>query len=233
MRIAIISDIHGNLEALEKTLSVIRDHGADSVVCLGDIVGYGASPNAVIELIRSATPHVLLGNHDEAAIQIEKTEYFNPYARIAAEWTHDELTDDNKGFIKKLPFTLEQEGILFVHSSPFQPEEWHYIITPADAGSNFDYFTQAVCFIGHSHIPDVFCDDNRSMEVVRGKKFLINVGSVGQPRDSDPRSSFGMFDTDSWTYQNIRTEYDVDKAAAKIRKAGLPKPLADRLFIGR
>ena len=233
MRIAIISDIHGNLEALETTLSAIRNRGADAIVCLGDIVGYGASPNAVIELVRSATKHVLLGNHDEAAIHIEKTEYFNPYARIAAEWTHDELTGENKEFIKTLPYRLEQEGILFVHSSPFQPEEWHYIITPTDADHNFGYFSEAVCFIGHSHIPDVFCDDTRSMEVVRGKKFLVNVGSVGQPRDSDPRLSFGLFDTVSWTYQNIRMEYDIDTAAAKIRKAGLPKPLADRLFIGR
>jgi putative phosphoesterase len=233
MRIAILSDIHGNVEALEKVLSVIRDRKVDSIVCLGDIVGYGASPNACIETIRSVTPYILLGNHDEGAIQLEKTEYFNPYARIAAEWTHDELTVENQEFIKTFPFTLDQQGILFVHSSPFQPEEWHYIITPTDATHNFSYFTQQICFVGHSHIPDVFCEDNTTMEVVRGKKFIVNIGSVGQPRDSDWRSSFGIFDTDSWVYQNIRTEYDIETAAAKIRKAGLPRPLADRLFAGR
>jgi len=233
MRIAIVSDIHGNLEALEKTLSIIREKAVDTIICLGDIVGYGASPNACVELIRSATPHVLLGNHDEAAIQLEKMEYFNPYARIAAEWTHDELTDENKNFIQHLPSHLEHQGILFVHSSPFEPDQWHYIITPTDAAINFSYFTQPVCFIGHSHVPDVFCEDNTTLEVKREKKFIVNVGSVGQPRDSDWRSSFGIFDLSSWTYQNIRTEYDVEAAAGKIRKAGLPKSLADRLFIGR
>ncbi len=233
MRIAIVSDIHGNLEALEKVLSVIRERKVDFIVCLGDIVGYGASPNACIELIRSVTSHIILGNHDEAAVQLEKMEYFNPYARIAAEWTHEELTVENKTFIQNLPFQLNHEGVLFVHSSPYEPEEWHYIITPTDAAFNFGYFTQPVCFIGHSHIPDVFCEDNKTLEVERGKKFIVNIGSVGQPRDSDWRSSFGIFDTGSWTYQNVRTDYDVDTAASKIRKAGLPKSLADRLFIGR
>lgn len=233
MRIAIVSDIHGNLEALEKVLSSIRERGIDSVVCLGDIVGYGASPNTCIELIRSVTSRIILGNHDEAAVQLEKMEYFNPYARIAAEWTHDELTAENKAFIENLPFQLNQDGVLFVHSSPYEPEEWHYIITPTDAAFNFGHFAEPVCFIGHSHIPDVFCEDITTLQVGRGKKFIVNIGSVGQPRDGDWRSSFGIFDTASWTYQNVRTEYDADTAASKIRKAGLPKSLADRLFLGR
>ena len=233
MRIAIISDIHANLEALEAVSATIRKQTIDTIVCLGDIVGYGASPNPCIELIRSHTPYILLGNHDEAAIDLVRAEYFNPYARIAAEWTHDELTEEHRVFIRNLPFTLEIEGLLFVHSSPHEPSEWNYIITDADAQENFPAFSQPVCFVGHSHLPGIFASDMRDGPVERGKKFIVNVGSVGQPRDNDPRSSFGIFDTERWEYQNLRVDYAIDAAAAKIRKAALPKPLADRLFVGR
>jgi predicted phosphodiesterase len=233
MRIAIISDIHANLQALEKALEIIRANAVDSIVCLGDVIGYGGSPNECIDLIRGVTPNVLMGNHDEAAIHLEKTEYFNPFARVAAEWTNGELTMEHAEFIGKLPFRLEYQGLLFVHSSPFEPEEWHYILSPTDAQFNFAYFTQPICFVGHSHVPGIFCDDVFTRDVVRGKNFIVNVGSVGQPRDNDWRLSFGIFDTDAWTYTNIRAEYDVEKAAEKIRKAGLPRALADRIAVGR
>ena len=233
MRIAIISDIHANLEALETALRVIREQGADAVVCLGDIVGYGANPNECADAIRSATPHVLLGNHDEAAIHAEKTEYFNPYARIAAEWTYSMLTPENKEYLGELPFTLDLDGIFFVHASPYEPEAWHYILQPADAQHNFPYFNEAVCVVGHSHVPGIFSEDIWTREVERGKKFIVNVGSVGQPRDNDWRLSFGIFDTEQWSYRNIRCEYDVKKASEKIRKAGLPRALAERLIVGR
>ena len=233
MRIAIISDIHANLEALETSLEIIRANAVETIVCLGDIIGYGASPNECIELVHATTPHVLMGNHDEAAIHLEKTEYFNPFARIAAEWTNQELTPEHAEFIQKLPFKLEMHNMLFVHSSPFEPEEWHYILSSADAQFNFAYFTQPLCLIGHSHVPGIYCEDVFTREVVRGKTFLVNVGSVGQPRDNDWRLSFGIFDTEKWSYTNIRAEYDVKKAADKIRKAGLPRALADRITVGR
>lgn len=233
MRIAIISDIHANLEALETSLEIIRASDVELIVCLGDIIGYGASPNECIELVRATTPHVLMGNHDEAAIHLEKTEYFNPFARVAAEWTNGELTMEHAEYIQKLPFKLEIQDMLFVHSSPFEPQEWHYILSPTDAQFNFDYFTQPICFIGHSHVPGIFCEDVFTRDVVRGKDFIVNVGSIGQPRDNDWRLSFGIFDTGEWSYTNIRAEYDVNTAAEKIRKAGLPKALADRIFVGR
>ena len=233
MRLAIISDIHSNLEALEKSLEVVAEQKVDKVVCLGDIIGYGANPNECIELVREATPHVLLGNHDEAALDLSKTEYFNPFAGVAAEWTNKELTKANAEYVQGLPYTLELDGLLFVHSSPFEPDAWHYVLSVADAQFNFDYFTQATCFIGHSHVPHVFCDDGYTREFAAGKKFIINVGSVGQPRDNDWRLSLGIVDTGRWSYENIRSDYDVEKAAEKIRKAGLPKALADRLLMGR
>lgn len=233
MRFGIISDIHSNLEGLESVLRSIRAEGVDHIVCLGDIVGYGSNPNECIELLRSATPHVLLGNHDEAAFDLSRTEYFNPFARIAAEWTAGQLSEENSAFLRELPLTIDLGGLSFVHSSPYQPEEWHYILSPADAQMNFTYFAAPLCFIGHTHVPAVFSEDIWARDVIQGKKSIVNVGSVGQPRDSDWRSSFGVFDSETWIYKNLRTEYDVKRAADKIRKAGLPKPLADRLLIGR
>lgn len=233
MRIAIISDIHSNLEGLEKAAELIRKTVVDEIICLGDIVGYGANPNECLALIRELTPHILLGNHDEAAIYPEKTEHFNPLARIAAEWTGNTLTEANKEFIQGLPFTIERHGATFVHSSPYEPSEWHYVLSPADAQYNFQAFLTPICFIGHTHVPDVFCDDIWTREVARSKRFVVNVGSVGQPRDNNWQLSFGVFDTDKWTYKNVRSEYDVKAASEKIRKAGLPRGLADRILVGR
>ena len=233
MRLAIISDIHANLEALNRALEIISKHSIDEIICLGDIIGYGANPNECLELVRTKTEFILLGNHDQAAIDIARAEDFNPYARASAEWTSQQLTDENKEFIQKLPYTLERHGVFFVHASPYMPHEWNYIITMADARDNFDHFSTPICFVGHSHTPEIFCEDIWTKEIVRDKKFIVNVGSVGQPRDSDPRLSFGIFDTEKWTYENVRSEYDVMAASQKIKKAGLPKMLADRLLIGR
>lgn len=233
MRIAIISDIHSNLEALEKSLEIIATRGVDEIVCLGDIIGYGANPNECISLIRNATPYILLGNHDEAAIRLSQTEYFNPFARIAAEWTNSVLTEENKSFVENLQFTEKRNGLFFVHASPHEPEEWHYILSPADAQYNFQYFLEPICFVGHSHVPGIFCDDIWTREVIQGKKFIVNIGSIGQPRDHDWRLSFGIFDTETWQYENVRSEYNVQAASDKIRKAGLPKALADRILVGR
>jgi predicted phosphodiesterase len=233
MRIAILSDIHGNLEALTRALSIISESRIDNIVCLGDVVGYGANPNECLELIRSHTDHILLGNHDEASVDLAMTEYFNPFARTAAEWTNAELTKENLDFISHLRHRTTLEGMLFVHSSPFEPAEWHYIISAADAHENFPFFTEPICFVGHSHVPGVFCEDIWTKEVERGKKFLVNVGSIGQPRDRDPRLSFGIMDTDEWRYTNVRSPYDVTTASEKIRNAGLPRQLAERLLEGK
>jgi diadenosine tetraphosphatase ApaH/serine/threonine PP2A family protein phosphatase len=233
MRIAIISDIHSNLEALKRALAEIEREKIDEVVCLGDIVGYGANPNECVDMVRVLTPHVILGNHDEAAIDLSRTEFFNPFARIAAEWTADTLTEENKDYIADLPFTLDRNDLFFVHASPVDPGDWNYILTPSDAAENFHAVPSEVCFIGHSHVPEVFGEDVWTRNIIRGEKFIVNVGSIGQPRDGNPMLSFGIFDTEQWGYRNVRLEYDIDLAAFKIRKAGLPKNLADRLFVGK
>jgi putative phosphoesterase len=236
MRIAIISDIHANLEALEQALSIIESKSVDTIVCLGDVVGYGANPNECTALVRKAAAHTILGNHDQAALDLSVSETFTRYARISALWTYRQLTDENKEFIQTLPHTLVLGELLFVHASPYEPESWHYILTAADARDNYDHFHQSVCFVGHSHEARIFCKNHSRAEtgkLNKADKYIINVGSVGQPRDGDWRLSFGIFDTEEWIYENVRAEYDVTTASTKIRKAGLPPALADRLFVGR
>ena len=240
MRIAIIADIHANLEALEKVFDILGTKPIDQVVCLGDVVGYGADPNECLSRVQEAVPHILLGNHDQAAIDLTGVASFNPYALASARWTNQQLTEENKQVLRTFPYTLQLEGLLFVHSSPYQPEEWHYIITPEDARDNFDHFQQPICFIGHSHVAGIFMSDHsgrvatkRGWDIRRGEKYIINVGSVGQPRDGDWRLSFGILDTEQWTYEHVRSEYDVQTASRKILQAGLPRLLAERILAGR
>lgn len=232
MRVAIISDIHANLEALEKTVEIIAQKDIDELVCLGDLVGYGANPNECIDLVKRHTNTVLLGNHDQAAINLKQADYFNTYARQAAYWTNVALTEDHTQYLRSLPYTHVDTEFTFVHSSPYEPEEWHYVFTIREASQNFGHFKTAVCFIGHSHVPGIFCEDQRTKEIKKGLRYLINVGSVGQPRDGDWRLSFGIFDSDSWSFEAVRSEYDVDTAADKIIRAGLPRFLAERLYNG-
>ncbi|MBI5021263.1 MAG: metallophosphoesterase family protein [Ignavibacteriales bacterium] len=233
MRIAIISDIHSNLEALTEAFEIIEEKKVDEIVCLGDIIGYGASPNECLNLIRQNCKQILLGNHESVIVNPDQINDFSPNAKIAAMWTYKHLTDENKSFIKNLPMEFKLEELLFVHSSPFEPEEWHYIVSGEDRNFNFKFYEENICFFGHTHFPGVYTENGKTENINRDEKYLINVGSVGQPRDHDPRLSFGIFDTEQWSYENIRTEYDVKTTSEKILSAGLPKYLAERLSVGR
>ncbi len=234
MRIAIISDIHSNLEALTKTFEIIETKNIDEIVCLGDIVGYGANPNECVELIRKRVKYVVMGNHDYA-VAVDPTElfYFSSHARESDLWTREILTKENLEFLKSLPLTISFKNLLFVHSSPAQPREWEYIFTEAQARIQFQYFNEKICFIGHSHLPGVFPEKGiYNGKINKNTRYIINVGSVGQPRDGDWRLCFGIFDTDTWTYEQIRSEYDVEKASIKIIQNGLPEFLARRILVG-
>ncbi len=232
MRLAIISDIHGNVEALTTTLDLINTRSVDEVVCLGDVVGYGANPNECLALVRERCTVILLGNHDAAAVDLSVANQFTMNARLSAIWTNQVLHDENKEFLKNLPFTKARDDIFLTHASPYDPEEWNYIITDLDARDAFQSFVQRICFVGHSHIPIIFSETGNAAAVSNRDRFVVNVGSVGQPRDGNPKLSFGIFDTEDWTYENIRAKYDAVTAAEKIRKAGLPRALADRLMVG-
>lgn len=242
MQIAIISDIHSNLEALQKTVEIIHTMNINTVVCLGDIVGYGANPKECIKTVSELTPYIMMGNHDQASADIRCLENFTPYARVAAVWTNNILSESEREKLLSLPMSLEIEGITFVHASPYKPDEWNYIATEEEAFFNFQHMKTDICFIGHSHIAKIYTNDYDSMDtynnslstkLTKGKKYIINPGSVGQPRDLDWRSSFGIFDTITYQFEFVRSEYNVKTAANKILAANLPKYLADRILIGR
>ncbi len=226
MRIGIISDIHSNLEALEVVLRRLEAEKVDRIYCLGDIVGYGANPNECTDLVRTLCHAAVIGNHDDALLGRTSIQYFNPYARSAIEWTGRVFTDINLEYLKSLPMTYSDDSFLLVHATPDEPEKWNYILRPDDAEPHYKAMKNGTtAFIGHSHVALRFDDPV-------GNRAIINVGSVGQPRDRDPRSSFGIYDTDTGTYIGMREVYPVQEAAHKIRQANLPEFLAARLFIG-
>jgi diadenosine tetraphosphatase ApaH/serine/threonine PP2A family protein phosphatase len=234
MRVAIISDIHSNLEALQKALEIIDEKKVEEIVCLGDLVGYGANPNECVELTRKRASRILLGNHDQAAFDLSQTEHFNRHARTAAYWTNQTLTQENLEFLKSLPFQHVIDDLTFVHASPRDPEQWEYVFSAHEAKTNFESFQTRICFVGHTHIPGVFPEDLKMQKstVTRENRYIVNVGSVGQPRDGNWKLSFGVFDTSAWTYDLVRSEYDVQTASEKIVAADLPRFLADRLLVG-
>jgi len=232
VRLAIISDIHSNLEALTSVLDHIRERQAHSIVCLGDVVGYGANPLECLRLIRDNADFCVLGNHDAAVLHENYERAFNPTASKAIEWTLPRLDEEAKLWLRSLPYRISRDDMLFVHSSPHAPEQWEYIFSGLDARRQGEFFSERLCFIGHSHTPFVFPIHAARSEYDSTNRFIINVGSVGQPRDGDWRSSYGILDTVAGTYENCRVEYDVDLCMRKIRDAGLPQRLADRLRTG-
>ena len=233
MRYAILSDIHSNFSALMRALSIIDTLRIDHIYCLGDIVGYGAQPNHCVSLIRERAAFSVLGNHDLGALDPREADYFHEDGRAAVEWTNRILTKENAAYLASLPYKHESDLFTLVHASPQNPQQWNYVMSVEDAGLQFPHFSTQYCFIGHSHIPTVCGEDLETFSFVKDKRFLINVGSVGQPRDGNPMLSFGVLDTDVWSFEIIRAEYNIAQTARAILDAGLPSSLADRLFMGK
>ncbi|HXX53274.1 MAG TPA: metallophosphoesterase family protein [Thermodesulfovibrionales bacterium] len=240
MRYAIISDVHANLEALEAVLADVRNREINEILFLGDAVGYGPNPNECVDLLNKHCKILLAGNHDWAAIGLTDIEYFNEYAKAAILWTREVLTPDSRKFIGALPVTrnIKRENMLLVHSTPKEPEAWHYLLTLWDAEINFTYFHHQVCMIGHSHLPFVI-ERVPSGEMTTHKndtrigthgRYIINAGSVGQPRDRDPRACYAIFGDDNLKF--VRLEYAIEKTQKKMRDAGLPVMLIERLSKG-
>ncbi len=244
MRVAILSDVHGNLEALEAVLEHLSGESVERVVCLGDLVGYGADPNPCCARIREVAEEVVAGNHDHGAVAMTDVSRFNPLAREAIEWTARVIESDHHRYLESLPLTLglSNERATLVHATPARPEVWKYVFDPAEASQEFGAFTTQCCFVGHTHTPIGFVlrPDGRlygvPLEKLRledGYRYIINVGSVGQPRDSDPRAAYAVYDEEAGTLEMHRVDYDIKTASEKILKAGLPTPLARRLSFGR
>lgn len=229
MKYAVISDMHSNIEALTKVLGEIKTRNVNEIICLGDIVGYGANPDEVADLVRREARYVVRGNHDDALFDEISFSMINPYARAAIDYTRASLSADNYDWLGKIPMTERFADLLLAHASPSEPREWKYVFSEADAQMELSSFDEKICLIGHTHVPVIFRKKISETEV----RELINVGSVGQPRDGDNRASFGIIDTGNYTYENIRIEYDYKAAASKIIAAGLPSFLAERLYKGR
>ncbi len=240
MKYAIISDVHSNLEALECAFAEIQKRKVDQIVCLGDVVGYGTNPSECLKSVRESSKEIIMGNHDQAIEDIELRNYFNDWAREAIEWTAGVLSAEEKKQIRNfLPLMIDQKrNITWAHGSPNEPEEFHYLFRETDVKPSFKILETDFCFFGHTHIPSLFARKTHEARyltagfyrLAKGERYLINPGSVGQPRDRDPRLSFALFDSDDLTLEVVRLDYDNKKAAEKIRKAGLPAYLADRLL---
>jgi predicted phosphodiesterase len=243
MQYLVISDIHANLEAFQAVLDTAGPWGA--ILFLGDLVGYGPSPNECADLLRSLDGVTsVVGNHDVAALGEIDLADFNDNARIAAEWTQREMTGATRDYLRSLAQIEQIDGITTVHGSPRDPV-WEYLDQPEQAPENFARLTTPVCFVGHTHVPRIFSQDPDTKEAAvhvpdaeagfrtgDGIRRIVNPGSVGQPRDGDRRASFGVYDSDANTFEYHRTSYDVEATQARMKAAGLPKPLADRLSFG-
>ena len=240
MNVAILSDVHSNADALEAVVESARTEGATAWWCLGDVVGYGAEPDRVVERVRGLGAVTVAGNHDWAACGKVSTRQFNRHAAFAAEWTARNTTPANLAWLEALPLVETRDHTRLVHATPSAPEEWNYCMRIDDAVLEMRAFDEMVCMIGHSHYPGVFEKDGEDIRYTRapelrlrqGRQYLVNVGSVGQPRDGDPRAAYAIYDTDSGLLRHVRVAYDVEAAQTKILAAGLPPFLASRLAAG-
>jgi diadenosine tetraphosphatase ApaH/serine/threonine PP2A family protein phosphatase len=232
LKLAIISDIHANLEALTAVLAVVDSRPVDALYCLGDVVGYGADAAPCVNLVRERCAATVLGNHDEAVALERGVKVLPRDARKAAAHNRAQLTEAQRAFLAGLPLTVEADGCTFVHATPEQPGAWQRLGSFLVAREQFRHFGTDVCFIGHSHMPAVMGNKLGAMQVRPGVRYLINVGSVGQPRDGDQRACVAFFDTDTFAYDLVRVPYDIEAAASKIANAGLPLRLAKRLYDG-
>jgi predicted phosphodiesterase len=248
VRYLVLSDIHSNIDALDAVLECAGRSSFDRVVVLGDLVGYGAEPNAVVDRIRSLDPVAIIrGNHDKVAAGLDSAGGFNPTAQRSAEWTHDALSPENRAYLAGLPEGPEvlDELVEICHGSPMNEDS--YIFGEMDAAEALRAIARPVCLFGHTHLPAaVALDERRNLAVLfhgghneqrvtfeTGRRYLVNPGSVGQPRDGDPRAAYALLDRDVNELVIRRVEYPVERARDRILAAGLPKPLGNRLLVGR
>lgn len=241
MRILIISDIHANLVAFEKVLAHAKGKW-DILWCLGDVIGYGPDPNDCVALLREQEHLSLSGNHDWAVLGRLDIFSFNADARAAISWTQNVLTDNNRAYLEELPSMVVEAPFTLAHASPRHPV-WEYILDQNTAAANFSCFETPYCLVGHTHAPIIFeeIDEDEAQAHLpeygralrlNGNRLIINPGSVGQPRDSDPRAAYAILDTKKMTWEHIRVEYDIPAVQERMRKHGLPYRLIVRLEYG-
>lgn len=241
MRYAVFSDVHGNLESLQRALGLLAPD--DELICLGDMVGYGPNPNECVRLLRDRCRHAVLGNHDLAALENYGVEYFNDAARAAIAWTQGVLDEESRSWLNTLPYELRFPEFLLVHGAPVNYFE--YILDKRTAAQAFARTDAPLVFIGHTHIAEYWMHDGSAtvglkhmqnggeLILEENKRYIVDVGSVGQPRDLNPHASFVFYEPEKRRIEWVRYPYPIDEVAQKIRDAHLPHYLADRLVIGR
>jgi predicted phosphodiesterase len=243
MRYAVIADIHSNLDAFQAVLEDIRGKGGvDEIWCLGDIVGYGPEPRQCIELVKKYCTVCVAGNHDLAAIGKMELSYFNPAAAEACLWTTEQLNPVDTHYLGNLPLKVERDNFLLVHGSPAEPA-LEYIISASIAEKNFAFFANKFCLAGHSHIPAAYKEEGETCQtihltvgvglVLHKQRMIVNPGSVGQPRDGDPRASYAIYDSEGLMLRLYRVEYNIEATQNKMMQAHLPVHLITRLEQGR
>lgn len=241
MRFAIFSDIHSNWHALEAVLADAQEQGCTNYVCLGDIVGYNAFPAQCVARVRELECPVVKGNHDELASMISSGEGFNELAEEAIQYSREQLSEEDKQWLRDLRLQRQVRDFTVVHATLDTPHKWGYIFNALDAAGSFSYQHTALCFIGHTHTPRVYVKDSSvhvlptftEVRIEAGKKYLINVGSVGQPRDGNWRAAYCIYDTAENVVTLRRVVYDLNSTQEAILAAGLPEKLAERLAYGK
>ena len=240
MRYGIFSDVHGNFPALQAVVKALAKESIDEYYCVGDVVGYGADPDECIRLIKELPAVCVAGNHDWAVVGRVDVEYFNSWAKSAVVWTREHLSREGFDFLNQLDMIYENNTIALVHATLPHPEEFDYLSDINKVTAMFPLIPKNICFIGHTHVPEIFIQqpgrsvwcDTMSVQVDQAKKYIVNVGSVGQPRDGNPQAAYCIYDLDKNTMAIKRTRYDIHEAQKRILKAGLPPFLADRLSSG-
>ncbi|MBO5775080.1 MAG: metallophosphoesterase family protein [Kiritimatiellae bacterium] len=240
-KFAILGDIHSNLDALEAVLDDCRKEGVTDFLCTGDVVGYNACPRECLKIIRDLGCPVVMGNHDYYVSSWQDLTDFNPAAAEVIEWTRKQLTDEEISILRSFPFVSTNMGITLVHSTMDCPESFGYVFDHLQAEAHFSHQITPICFHGHTHCPmiyekqvsAVYRIDAQDFKLPIGRKYFINVGSVGQPRDGDSRAAYALWEPSTRKISFRRLEYDVQAAQERIRAAGLPERLASRLSIGR
>ena len=240
MKYAIFGDIHANLEAFEAVLADAEQQGCTDYVCTGDIVGYAADPNECLRIVRDMNCPVVKGNHDEEAILNTSLEGLNPLAKQAMEWTRAQLNEDERDFLTNMKLVRQVADFTIVHATLDTAGSWTYVTSKFDAMASFSYQFTQLCFYGHTHTPRIYVKGDsveplEEMEVnlEMGRKYFINVGSTGQPRDGDWRASYAVYDAENQNVEIRRLDYNIRKAQDKIIDAGLPEMLAHRLSLGK
>jgi predicted phosphodiesterase len=240
MRYAVIADIHANLEALDVVLNDAKEQKCTHYCCLGDVVGYNANPKECLDIVRSMGMPCVKGNHDEYCSTDEDLEGFNPHAAEAVNWTRRQLRPEDRLWLRELKYVRLVASFSIVHATLDGPQRWGYVFDKLAAAASFTYQNTSVCFFGHTHVPVAFVRDSMvrggtysKFKAEPGKKYFVNVGAVGQPRDGNPKAGYVVYDMDEGTIELRRLDYDIPTAQRKIMEAGLPQRLADRLALGK